>query len=256
MIIPGGTLINNDQRIALITGSSRGIGKSIAMQLANNNISVVINYKSQVEAAQKVVTEIKNNGGNAIAVQSDITNPNEVTEMFNQIESELGNVNILINNAGIIKDSLLIRMSEEDWDEVINLDLRSAFLCTKAALRSMLRERWGRIINVGSVIGLRGQKGQANYAAAKAGLVGLTQTVAIEVASRNITVNYVAPGYVETDIVEHLSPERKAQILSRVPLVRFAQPDEIASMITFLVSDEASYITSQIIAVDGGMMIS
>ena len=147
-------------------------------------------------------------------------------------------------------------MSEEDWDEVINLDLRSAFLCTKAALRSMLRERWGRIINVGSVIGLRGQKGQANYAAAKAGLVGLTQTVAIEVASRNITVNYVAPGYVETDIVEHLSPERKAQILSRVPLGRFAQPDEIASMITFLVSDEASYITSQIIAVDGGMMIS
>ena len=256
MIIPGGTLINNDQRIALITGSSRGIGKSIAMQLANNNISVVINYKSQVEAAQKVVTEIKNNGGNAIAVQSDITNPNEVTEMFNQIESELGNVNILINNAGIIKDSLLIRMSEEDWDEVINLDLRSAFLCTKAALRSMLRERWGRIINVGSVIGLRGQKGQANYAAAKAGLVGLTQTVAIEVASRNITVNYVAPGYVETDIVEHLSPERKAQILSRVPLGRFAFPDEIASMITFLVSDEASYITSQIIAVDGGMMIS
>lgn len=256
MITPGGTLINNDQRIALITGSSRGIGKSIAMQLANNNISVVINYKSQVEAAQKVVTEIKNNGGNAIAVQSDITNPNEVTEMFNQIESELGNVNILINNAGIIKDSLLIRMSEEDWDEVINLDLRSAFLCTKAALRSMLRERWGRIINVGSVIGLRGQKGQANYAAAKAGLVGLTQTVAIEVASRNITVNYVAPGYVETDIVEHLSPERKAQILSRVPLGRFAQPDEIASMITFLVSDEASYITSQIIAVDGGMMIS
>lgn len=256
MITPGGTLINNDQRIALITGSSRGIGKSIAMQLANNNISVVINYKSQVESAQKVVTEIINNGGNAIAVQSDITNPNEVTEMFNQIESELGNVNILINNAGIIKDSLLIRMSEEDWDEVINLDLRSAFLCTKAALRSMLRERWGRIINVGSVIGLRGQKGQANYAAAKAGLVGLTQTVAIEVASRNITVNYVAPGYVETDIVEHLSPERKAQILSRVPLGRFAQPDEIASMITFLVSDEASYITSQIIAVDGGMMIS
>jgi 3-oxoacyl-[acyl-carrier protein] reductase len=249
-------LTKKSKKIALVTGSSRGIGRSIAIQLAANNMDVVINYKNQIDAAKKVVDEIINNGGKAIAVQSDITNSSEVESMFSTIESKLGNVGILINNAGIIKDSLLIRMSENDWDEVINLDLKAVFLCTKAALRPMLRERWGRIINVGSVIGLKGQKGQANYAAAKAGLIGLTQTVAMEVASRNITVNYVAPGYVETDIVENLSSERKALILNRIPLGRFAHPDEIASLVTFLVSDQASYITSQIITVDGGMMNS
>lgn len=249
-------MTKKSKKIALVTGSSRGIGRSIAIQLAANNMDVVINYKNQIDAAKKVVDEIINNGGKAIAVQSDITNSSEVESMFSTIESKLGNVGILINNAGIIKDSLLIRMSENDWDEVINLDLKAVFLCTKAALRPMLRERWGRIINVGSVIGLKGQKGQANYAAAKAGLIGLTQTVAMEVASRNITVNYVAPGYVETDIVENLSSERKALILNRIPLGRFAHPDEIASLVTFLVSDQASYITSQIITVDGGMMNS
>ena len=248
--------MSENGRVALVTGSSRGIGRAIALRLAADGARLAINYLSHEDAAQEVVDAIVGQGGSAVAIQANVTKPDEVERMFHQASESLGPVDILVNNAGIIKDSLLVRMSVEDWDSVIDLDLRATFLCTRLALRSMLRGRWGRIINIGSVIGLRGNSGQANYAAAKAGVVGLTQSVAREVASRNITVNYVAPGYVETDIVEDLNEDLKQRILSRVPLGRFGKPEEIAHMVAFLASDQADYVTSQMIAVDGGMMIS
>jgi 3-oxoacyl-[acyl-carrier protein] reductase len=248
--------LNDRQRVALVTGSSRGIGRAIALRLAARGARLVINYLSREDEARKVVAMIEGEGGAAVAIQADITQTGDVERLFQQATEAMGQVEILVNNAGIIKDSLLVRMSDTDWDSVMNLDLRATFLCTRVAVRSMLRSRWGRIINIGSVIGLRGNSGQANYAAAKAGVVGLTQSVAREVASRNITVNYVAPGYVETDIVEDLNSDLKRRILSRVPMGRFGRPEEIASMVAFLASDDADYITSQMIAVDGGMMIS
>ena len=185
-----------------------------------------------------------------------MTKGDDVERMFTQAAEAFGPVEVLVNNAGIIRDSLLMRMSDEDWDSVIDLDLRSVFLCTRAGIRTMIRGRWGRVINIGSVVGLRGNQGQANYAAAKAGMVGFTQSIAKEVASRNITVNCVAPGYVETDIVEDLSPELKKNIMERVPMGRFGQPEEIATFVGYLASDAASYITGQAIAVDGGLVIS
>ena len=244
------------RRVALVTGSSRGIGRAIALRLAQGGASVAINYRAREDEAAKAVEAVTREGGRAVAVQADITRSEDVERMFLETTNALGDVDILVNNAGIIKDSLIIRMSESDWDSVIDLDLRATFLCTRLAVRSMLRARWGRVINIGSVIGLRGNSGQANYAAAKAGVVGLTQSVAREVASRNITVNYVAPGYVETDIVEDLNEDLKQRILSRVPVGRFGRPEEIADMVAFLASENAAYITSQVIAVDGGMMIS
>ncbi len=248
--------MSEDGRVALVTGSSRGIGRAIALRLAADGARLAINYLSHEDAANEVVDAIVSRGGAAVAVQADVTKADDVERLFHEVAESLGPVEILVNNAGIIKDSLLVRMSVEDWDSVIDLDLRATFLCTRQAIRSMLRAHWGRVVNIGSVIGLRGNSGQANYAAAKAGVVGLTQSVAREVASRKITVNYVAPGYCETDIVEDLNEELKQRILSRVPLGRFGKPEEIAHMVAFLASDQADYITSQIIAVDGGMMIS
>ena len=195
-------------------------------------------------------------GSQAVALQADVTNADDVERLFTQTAEVLGPVEVLVNNAGIIKDSLLMRMSDDDWDSVVDLDLRSVFLCTRAAIRTMVRGRWGRVINIGSVVGLRGNQGQANYAAAKAGMVGFTQSIAKEVASRNITVNCVAPGYVETDIVEDLPPELKQYIMDRVPMGRFGQPEEIATFVGYLASDAATYITGQAIAVDGGLVIS
>ena len=246
----------SDGRVALITGGSRGIGRAIALQFANQGLRIAVNYISNQAAAGNVVKSIEDAGCSAVAVQGDVTKSDDVERIFAETADALGPVEILVNNAGIIKDSLLVRMSDEDWDSVIDLDLRSVFLCTRAAIRTMVRSRWGRIINIGSVIGLRGNAGQANYAAAKAGMVGFTQSIAKEVASRNITVNCVAPGYVETDIVEDLPKELKQLIMDRVPLGRFGQPSEIAGMVGFLASDAASYITGQAIAVDGGLVIS
>ncbi len=217
---------------------------------------IVVNYVSNADAADEVVQRVAEAGTQAVALQGDVTKTEDVERLFTQAAEAFGPVEVLVNNAGIIKDSLLMRMSDDDWDSVVNLDLRSVFLCTRAGIRTMVRARWGRVINIGSVVGLRGNQGQANYAAAKAGLVGFTQSVAKEVASRNVTVNCVAPGYVETDIVEDLPQELKQYIMERVPIGRFGQPEEIAGMVGFLASDAASYVTGQAIAVDGGLVIS
>ena len=246
----------SDGRVSLITGGSRGIGKAISMQFASQGIRVAVNYISNRDAADKVVKLVEDAGSSAVAVQGDVTKRADVERIFAKTSEALGPVEILVNNAGIISDSLLMRMSDEDWDSVIDLDLRSVFLCTREAIRTMIRSRWGRVINIGSVVGLRGNSGQANYAAAKAGMVGFTQSIAKEVASRNITVNCVAPGYVETDIVEDLPKDLKQAIMDRVPIGRFGYPEEIAGMVGFLASDAASYITGQAIAVDGGLVIS
>ena len=243
-------------RVSLITGGSRGIGKAIALQFSNQGIRVAVNYISNKSAADEVVKTIEDGGGSAVAVQGDVTKRDEVERIFAETTDSLGPVEILVNNAGIISDSLLMRMSDNDWDSVIDLDLRSIFLCTREAIRTMVRSRWGRIINIGSVVGLRGNSGQANYAAAKAGMVGFTQSIAKEVGSRNITINCVAPGYVETDIVEDLPKDLKQAIMDRVPIGRFGYPEEIAGMVGFLASDAASYVTGQAIAVDGGLVIS
>ncbi len=246
----------SDGRVSLITGGSRGIGKAIALQLASQGVQVAVNYISNQKAADEVVKLIEKQGASAVAVQGDVTKRADVERIFTTTAETLGPVEILVNNAGIISDSLLMRMSDEDWDSVIDLDLRSIFLCTREAIRTMLRNKWGRIINIGSVVGLRGNSGQANYAAAKAGMVGFTQSIAKEVASRNITVNCVAPGYVETDIVEDLPVGLKQSIMDRVPVGRFGYPEEIAGMVGFLASEAASYVTGQAIAVDGGLVIS
>jgi len=246
----------SDGRVALVTGGSRGIGKAIALQFANQSIRVAVNYISNKAAADEVVNLIEAAGSSAVAVQGDVTQLVDVERIFAETTEALGAVEILVNNARIISDSLLMRMSDEDWDSVIDLDLRSIFLCTREAIRTMLRSRWGRVINIGSVVGLRGNSGQANYAAAKAGMVGFTQSIAKEVGSRNITVNCVAPGYVETDIVEDLLPGVKQSIMDRVPIGRFGFPEEIAAMVGFIASDAASYVTGQAIAVDGGLVIS
>jgi len=246
----------SDGRVSLITGGSRGIGKAIALQFASQGLRVAVNYISNRDAADQVVKLVEDAGSSAVVVQGDVTKRPDVERIFAETSETLGPVEILVNNAGIISDSLLMRMSDEDWDSVIDLDLRSVFLCTREAIRTMLRSRWGRVINIGSVVGLRGNSGQANYAAAKAGMVGFTQSIAKEVASRNITVNCVAPGYVETDIVEDLPKELKQAIMDRVPIGRFGYPEEIAGMVGFLASDAASYVTGQAIAVDGGLVIS
>ena len=246
----------SDGRVSLITGGSRGIGKAISKQFASQGIRVAVNYISNQDAADKVVKLVEDAGSSAVAVQGDVTKRADVERIFAEASEALGPVEILVNNAGIISDSLLMHMSDEDWDSVIDLDLRSVFLCTREAIRTMIRSRWGRVINIGSVVGLRGNSGQANYAAAKAGMVGFTQSIAKEVASRNITVNCVAPGYVETDIVEDLPKDLKQAIMDRVPIGRFGYPEEIAGMVGFLASDAASYITGQAIAVDGGLVIS
>ena len=217
---------------------------------------IVVNYLSNEDAAAEVVKRVEEAGSQAVALQGNVTKGDDVERMFIQTAEAFGPVEVLVNNAGIIRDSLLMRMSDEDWDSVVDLDLRSVFLCTRAGIRTMIRGRWGRVINIGSVVGLRGNAGQANYAAAKAGMVGFTQSIAKEVASRNITVNCVAPGYVETDIVEDLAPELKKYIMERVPMGRFGQPEEIATFVGYLASDAASYITGQAIAVDGGLVIS
>lgn len=246
----------SEGRVSLITGGSRGIGKAIALQFSSQGLSVAVNYISNKSAADEVVKMIEGGGGSAVTVQGDVTKPNDVERIFAETAESLGPVEILVNNAGIISDSLLMRMSDNDWDSVIDLDLRSIFLCTREAIRTMVRSRWGRVINIGSVVGLRGNSGQANYAAAKAGMVGFTQSIAKEVGSRNITVNCVAPGYVETDIVEDLPKDLKQAIMDRVPIGRFGYPEEIAGMVGFLASDAASYVTGQAIAVDGGLVIS
>ncbi len=243
----------NSEKVALVTGSTRGIGRAIALKLASSGIKVVVNGTSNEERIKEVVSEIKNVGGKTLGIKADVSKKEDVDVLFKEISNTFGRLDILVNNAGITRDSLLMRMSEEDWDEVIRVNLKSVFLCSKEAFRMMRKNRWGRIINITSIVGLIGNAGQANYAAAKAGMIGVTKSLAKEFASSGILVNAVAPGFIITDMTEKLSDKVKEAFLSMIPLKKFGQPEDIANVVAFLASDEARYITGQIISVNGGM---
>ncbi len=242
-----------EKKVALITGSTRGIGKAIALRLASSGMIVVVNGATSEERISEVVNKIRENGGEAIGIKADVSRKEDVDKVFSKITEELGRLDILINNAGITRDNLLMRMSEEDWDEVIRINLKSVFLCSKAAFRLMRKNRWGRIVNISSIVGIIGNAGQANYAASKAGMIGVTKSLAKEFASSGILVNAIAPGFIVTDMTSKLTDKVKEAFLSMIPLKRFGEPEDIANVVAFLVSDEASYITGQVISVNGGM---
>ena len=245
----------SSEHVALITGASRGIGKAVAIRLGLAGARVVVNYNSGKSEATEVVNIINANGGEAISLGADIRDEDQVLAMFQQIIKLWGRIDVLVNNAGIRKDKLLMRMTTAEWDSVIDTNLKGAYICSKIALAHMVRQRRGRIINMSSVIGLSGNPGQANYAASKSGLIGLTKTIAREVATRNVTVNAVAPGYIMTNMVEDLADDLKDLVKSRIPMNRFGSPDDVAGLVVFLSTDDASYITGQIIGVDGGLAI-
>jgi len=242
-------------KIALVTGGSRGIGRAIATTLADAGATVVVNYKGNQTAADEVVRAIAAADGQATATQADISKPEDVERLFKDVLERYGKLDILVNNAGITRDTLLLRMKEDDFDAVLQTNLRGVYLCTKAALRPMTKARGGRIINITSVVGLMGNAGQSNYAAAKAGIIGFTKSAAREMASRNITINAVAPGYIETELTGVLSESMRAAILENIPLGRLGMPQDVANLVCFLASDAATYITGQTLTVDGGMVM-
>jgi 3-oxoacyl-[acyl-carrier protein] reductase len=242
-------------KVAIVTGASRGIGRAIALELARRGAAVVVNYHTNEAAALEVVAQIEQAGGRALAVQADVSQSEEAKRLMDAALEAFGQVDILVNNAGVTRDTLLMRMSEEDWDVVLDTNLKGAFNCIKAAARTMVRRRFGRIINITSVAGLAGNVGQANYCAAKAGLIGLTKAAAKELGPRNITVNAVAPGFVETDMTASLPQELKDTAIQMTPLGRAGQPEDIAKAVAFLASDEAAFITGQVLSVDGGMVM-
>lgn len=240
-------------KVALVTGASRGIGAAIALRLAAEGAHVAVNYSGSQAAAEAVVARIESGGGRAVAIQADVSDTAACATLVETCISELSGLDIIVNNAGITRDGLMVRMSDEDWDCVLDTDLRSAFAVVRAASRHLMKQRSGSIVNIASVIGLVGNAGQVNYAAAKAGLIGLTKSVAKELASRNIRANVVAPGFIETDMTGELDGDLKEAAMDEIALKRFGSPDDIASAVLFLASDEASYITGQVLAVDGGM---
>lgn len=238
---------------ALVTGASRGIGRSIALQLAEEGYNVAVNYAGSKEKAEAVVEEIKAKGVDSFAIQANVADADEVKAMIKEVVSQFGSLDVLVNNAGITRDNLLMRMKEQEWDDVIDTNLKGVFNCIQKATPQMLRQRSGAIINLSSVVGAVGNPGQANYVATKAGVIGLTKSAARELASRGITVNAVAPGFIVSDMTDDLSDELKEQMLTQIPLARFGQDTDIANTVAFLASDKAKYITGQTIHVNGGM---
>lgn len=242
-------------KVALVTGASRGIGRSVALELAAQGAKVAVNYAGNEAKAQQVVDEIKALGKEAIKIQANVTVEAEVKDMVKQVTETFGSLDILVNNAGITRDNLIMRMKEEEFDEVIQTNLKGVFLTTKAVTRQMMKQRAGRIINVASVVGISGNAGQANYVAAKAGVIGMTKTAAKELATRNILVNAVAPGFIETDMTAGLSEEQREAMLTLIPLAKLGSGEDVAKVVRFLASDDANYITGQTIQVDGGMVM-
>ena len=242
-------------KVALVTGASRGIGRAIALTLAKNGADIAINFAGNVTAAEGVASEIKAMGRKAVLVQGSVTDTATCQEMVNKVISELGKIDILVNNAGITRDGLLMRMSSEDWDAVLTTNLKGVFNCTKAVIKPMMKQRSGRIVNMASVVGETGNAGQANYAAAKAGVIGFTKTMAKEIASRGITVNAVAPGFIATDMTKVLPDKVKEAMETGIPLGRAGEPQDVANAVLFFVSDNAAYITGQVLNVDGGMVM-
>lgn len=242
-------------KTAIVTGGSRGIGRAISIKFAENGINVVVNYSSNYDSAQKVVEEIQDAGGNALAVKADVSNIIQVDELVKKTVEKFGGIDILVNNAGITRDGLLVRMKEKDWNDVIDINLKGVYNCTKTVSRYMIKKRTGKIINITSVVGLIGNAGQSNYCAAKAGIIGFTKAVAKELAPRGINVNAVAPGLIDTDMTKTLPESLKKQMIEQIPLGRYGDPDDVANVVMFLASEDSDYITGQIINVDGGMVM-
>lgn len=239
-------------KVAVVTGASRGIGRAIALKMAECGAKVVVSARS-AEALESLVKEVKELGGEALSVPTDISNASDVERLFDVAMESFGRVDILVNNAGITRDNLLVRMKDDDWDAVLDTNLKGAFLCSRAAAKIMGKQRIGRIVNISSVVGEMGNAGQANYCASKAGLIGLTKSVARELSKRNVTVNAVTPGFIVTDMTEVLNEKVKESLLGQIPLGRFGEAEDIVSAVLFLVSDQASYITGQVLGVNGGM---
>ncbi|MDD5338590.1 MAG: 3-oxoacyl-[acyl-carrier-protein] reductase [Dehalococcoidales bacterium] len=241
-------------KVAIVTGSARGIGKAIALKLAEVGADVVVNdIPAASETLEGTAKEIKALGRKSLALTADVSSSEDVNKFIEAAATQMGRIDILVNNAGVTRDQLIIRMTDEEWDTVLNVDLKSAFLCSRAVIRYMMKQRWGRIISIASVVGLGGNAGQANYASAKAGIIGLTKSIAKEVGSRNITANAVAPGFIETKMTEALDEKQRGILVQRIPLQSIGTPRDVAEAVAFLASEEARYITGQVLGVDGGM---
>ncbi|MFD1204116.1 MULTISPECIES: 3-oxoacyl-[acyl-carrier-protein] reductase [Sporosarcina] len=240
---------------AIVTGASRGIGREIAILLGKEGAKVAVNYSGSKEKAEEVVELIKQSGGEAFAIQANVSDAEQVKQMIDETLKSFGSIDMLVNNAGITRDNLLMRMKEDEWDDVMNINLKGVFLCTKAVTRQMMKQRAGKIVNLASIVGVTGNPGQANYVAAKAGVIGLTKTTAKELATRNITVNAVAPGFITTDMTDALPEDIKEQMLGSIPLGKLGSAEDVAGAVAFLLSDDANYITGQTIHVDGGMVM-
>jgi 3-oxoacyl-[acyl-carrier protein] reductase len=244
-----------NKKIALVTGGSKGIGKSIAIKLAEDGYDIAFTYSSDENAANDTLEELKKLGSNSLSIKKDMSIEEDVKEAIKEIEEKLGTVDVLVNNAGITRDGLLMKMKSEDFDRVIEVNLRSVFLTTREIIRPMIKKKYGKIINISSVVGIMGNAGQANYAASKAGVIGFTKSIAKEFASRGVRANAIAPGFVETDMTKVLKEDVKEEMLKNIPLGYFAKPEDVANLVSFLASEKSDYITGQVIQIDGGMNI-